>query len=118
MLTSCPPHWATQVHGRLFEHEPELLGEQPALQLLLGTAGLPSVPPALADTAQHILSACNGLPLALTLVGAQLYGRERVQEWQVGGGWGVHCACVKLKDGRQLTSFCFCLFHTRLCWQR
>ena len=32
---------------------------------------------------EAILQACGGLPLALQLVGGQLYGKEGIDDWQV-----------------------------------
>ena len=74
-----------QVQGRLHQHEVAVLGEGPARTLFRRAAGLEGGldDATLQRLEEAILRVCGGLPLALQLLGGQLYDDTAVASWQV-----------------------------------
>jgi hypothetical protein len=69
---------------QLHHHEVAVLGEAAARQLFRQEAGLQAGPDAaLLEVEDAILTACGGLPLALLLMGGQLYKIKDKPSWQV-----------------------------------
>jgi hypothetical protein len=69
---------------QLFKHKVAVLDEDAASQVFRQAAGLPdSLPLHLRDVEAAILNACGGLPLALQLIGGQLYRNVNKASWQV-----------------------------------
>jgi hypothetical protein len=73
-----------QAQGRLLNHEVQVLAGDAALQLFRQAASLPGGPAAaLQELEAAIVKACDGLPLALKLVGGLLRGKVAWIYWQV-----------------------------------
>jgi hypothetical protein len=69
-----------------------VLDEGPARQLFRRAAGLEGGPdPRLQDLEEAILRICGGLPLALQLLGGQLFEDTEVASWQVIPGPSTSC---------------------------
>jgi hypothetical protein len=82
-----PGCWANlQVQKRLHQHEVAVLAEGPARQLFRRAAGLErgmQLTATLQGLEAAILRICNGLPLALELVGGQLHSDLEPSSWEV-----------------------------------
>jgi hypothetical protein len=84
-----------QVHAQLYQHEVAVLDEVAARRLFRLSAGLEGAPPAsLHRVEDAILKACGGLPLALLLLGGQLFRDTDESSWQVMQGVRVCCWVV------------------------
>jgi hypothetical protein len=73
-----------QVEERLYKHEVAVLDDAAARQLFRQAAGLTtSTEDSLEDEEAAIMEACGGLPLAVQLMGGQLYKNTDKTSWQV-----------------------------------
>ena len=77
-----------QVHKRLHQHEVAVLGEIASRQLFRQAAGLaddlgPGGSGLLLGMEAAVLKACGGLPLALQLMGGQVYEDTELSNWEV-----------------------------------
>jgi hypothetical protein len=79
---SCAAH--VQLDEQLHHHMVDVLDEAASRQLFRQKAGLGGDPEAaLQEVEAAILTACGGLPLALRLMGGQLYKKHDEASWQV-----------------------------------
>jgi hypothetical protein len=79
---SCAAH--VQLDEQLHHHMVDVLDEAASRQLFRQKAGLGGdLEATLQDVEAAILTACGGLPLALRLMGGQLYKKNDEASWQV-----------------------------------
>jgi hypothetical protein len=72
------------VQKRLYQHEVAVLDKVPARQLFRRAAGLEGgLAASLCGLEEEMLRICGGLPLALQLLGGQLFEDTTVASWQV-----------------------------------
>jgi hypothetical protein len=81
-----------QVGKQLLQRQVGSLDAAAAIQLFRQAAGLEGAPEAaLHEVEAAILEACGGLPLAVQLMGGQLYADREQANWQV-----IHSCCLNL----------------------